>query len=259
MNCLPHSCSSQINSLNKEVCNHFTPEIVFHGSSQEGTISIIEYLTKTPLASLFSTNQHSNFILEIYFRPKQFFQNETNRVEVIETETHQVLIYFNIDSNLNHIYNLISSSDEVRQNNSKSLTLRIHLFEDEPNSSFLNVVYFPLESQTYLTTHISEKNHQSFYCFVLDSNTSLRTATITTGFVNQIDKVIIIKLFIINQFINLFILFISSILSHYSNQFFILIIQLLFLLLILFHRFETTLLSYSQSLVQEERFQMKKI
>ena len=196
MNCLPH-CASSFVSLQKEVCNQFTPEIVFHGSQEHGTSSIIEYLTGTSLSSL---PPSFPFIFEIYFRPKQLFENERNRVEVIEEDTNQIIFSSFIQNNnennnnmneINEIYHSICSSEEVREKNNKSLILRLYLFNQQSNSSFLNIIYFPLEHQSSLSKHISEKRDKSFYCFVLDSNSYFPTASVATGLISQIDKVLI--------------------------------------------------------------------
>ena len=217
MNCVSHCCSQFI-SLQKEISSHFTPEIVFYGLEEDGIISVLEYHTQFPLSSLYSNHNHNNnnhhnknillsLPLEIYFRPKQLFENERNRIEVIEKETQEIISSYSINEEnnsnsiiLNEISHLIVSSNEVREDSIQSLILRIYLFNQQPNSSFLNVIYFPLEQESSLSKHISEKSEKSFYCFVLDSDISIRVASISEGFVSQIDKVIY-EYFIIYLFI----------------------------------------------------------
>ena len=192
---LRHSCHSSV-PLNKQVCGQSVPEIVFHGSQEHGTCSLVELLTSFPVPR-FEPESLTKF--EMRIRPRELFEEENaenkNRIEIveeieIEREREERILFsqeFNNKEEVVGIYENLLSRVGERERESRVVVVRVHLFV--PNSSFLNLVLIPLDLQPSLSQHIQEKSSQSLYCFVQDSNQSIRVANATRNFNPHIEQV----------------------------------------------------------------------
>ncbi len=191
---LSHSCHSFIR-LNRQVCSNSIPEIVLHGSQEHGACSLLEYLTCFP-APRFSRDNSMKF--EMWIRPRDLFEaREANRIEIVrensEGKEEEMLFSVPVENKsfANGIYeNLLSM---IQGEDKTSLIIRVHWFVENENenqpASFLNIVFIPLELQSCLSQHIENKSSHSFYCFVQNSNFSIRTAIVTRNFSPHVEKV----------------------------------------------------------------------
>ena len=190
---LHHSCHSSV-PLNKRVCGQSVPEIVFHGSQEHGACSLVELLTSFPVPRFVSESLTK---FEMRIRPRELFEEEKaenkNRIEIveeIEREREERIVLsqeFNDKQEVVGIYEDLLSRVGERERGSRVVVVRVHLFV--PNSSFLNLVLIPLDLQSSLSQHIQEKSSQSLYCFVQDSNQSIRVANVTRNFIPHIEQV----------------------------------------------------------------------
>ena len=204
---LHHSCHSFV-PLNKRVCGQSVPEIVFHGSQEHGACSLVELLTSFPVPRFVSESLTK---FEMRIRPRELFEEEKaenkNRIEIVEEiererEREERIVLsqeFNDKQEVVGIYEDLLSRVGERERGSRVVVVRVHLFV--PNSSFLNLVLIPLDLQSSLSQHIQEKSSQSLYCFVQDSNQSIKNASfkeLFTAHIEQVRPILFLSSFSIN-------------------------------------------------------------
>jgi hypothetical protein len=173
------------------------PNIVFYGSQEHGTTLLMEHLIQFPLP------QRQNLHVEVFLRPDELKlcpdANAVDRIEILD-ENRCLLSDLCVRigavhvSDVDQLYcDLYDRVVEIAQQRDQktspaSFTLRVCLYS--PKWPLLNLLYFPfLYGSQEVGQYISDRNRDSYFCFVVSSNVSIRSAEVSTHLIRRCKEV----------------------------------------------------------------------
>jgi hypothetical protein len=167
------------------------PNIVFYGSQEHGTTQLMEHLIGFPLP------QEEKIPFEVFLRPDAPDASVVDRIEVLD-ENHVPLTNLcvpigaksDVDELYRDLYDRVVDISQQREQKTHPwmFTFRVHLYSSQ--WPLLNLLFFPLlHCSKDVGSYISDRNEDSYFCFVVSSMVSIRSAEVSNHFIRRSNEV----------------------------------------------------------------------